>query len=160
MICAHANSLRRGFRHRLVLIGHGPDKSALKSLAAEQGVSDSVLFMGRLDNPYPVVAQSSVLCASSRYEGRSLVLSEAAALGVPVIAANCPTGAREVLADGRYGELVETESVSALSEAIENHLRDPWKLISKAEASANDVDRLSIKTCAKHYISLIRQHLP
>jgi len=100
-----------------------------------------------------------VFCLSSRYEGRPLVLAEAAILGVPSIATDCPTGAREVLGDGLYGDLVKTESVEALSTAIERHLRDPQRLLLKAQASASESARFSIRNCAQSYIKLIRQVL-
>jgi glycosyltransferase involved in cell wall biosynthesis len=159
LIQAHADVLRRGFRHRLVLIGEGPDMQAMAELAAEKGVAESVIFPGYLVNPYPALVRASVFCLSSRYEGRPLVLAEAAILGVPTIATDCPTGAREVLGDGLYGDLVKTESVEALSTAIERYLRDPQRLLLKAQASASESARFSIQNCAQSYIKLIRQVL-
>ena len=60
---------------------------------------------------------ASLFCLSSRYEGFPLCLVEAAVLGVPMVAADCPTGPREILANGHYGDLTPTESVEALSKA-------------------------------------------
>jgi len=159
LIRAHAEVLRRGIKHRLVLIGYGPDKDKLTALAAELDVGDSILFLGYQTNPYPAVLRSSVYCLSSRFEGRPLVLAEAALLGVPIIAADCPTGPREILADGLYGDLVEPESVEALTTAIEQHFRDPQRLIDKSQAAKKDSDQFSIQVCAKSYVSLIHQLL-
>jgi glycosyltransferase involved in cell wall biosynthesis len=159
LILAHAEVRKRGISHRLILVGDGCDKNALIELAVRHNVSDSVLFLGHLDNPYPAVIRSSACCLSSRFEGRPLVLSETALLGVPMIAANCLTGPREILADGEYGDLVKTESVDALSAAIERHLRDPQRLILKAKESAKNTDRVSIHACAKSYVTLIRKCL-
>ena len=78
---------------------------------------------------------------------------------VPTIATDCPTGAREVLGDGLYGDLVKTESVEALSTAIERHLRDPQRLLLKAQASASESARFSIQNCAQSYTKLISQVL-
>lgn len=159
LIAAHAKVLASGLDHRLALIGHGPDKGALKKLATELGVNDSVLFLGRLDNPFSIVARSSLFCCSSRYEGRSLVVAEAAALGVPIVSTNCPAGPREILEDGLYGDLVQVESVDALATAIERHLRNPQRLIAKAAASEKQADRFAIDKSAAEYIKLIGQHL-
>jgi glycosyltransferase involved in cell wall biosynthesis len=160
LIRAHAEVLKRGNKHRLVLIGYGPDKDKLTALAAELGVDDSILFLGYQENPYSTMLRSSVYCLSSRFEGRPLTLAEAALLGVPIIATDCPTGPREILADGRYGDLVEPESVEALATAIEQHFRDPQRLIDKGRAAKKDSDQFSIHVCARRYVSLIRQHLP
>jgi len=158
LIRAHAEVLQLGLSHKLILIGEGPERSNLNALASELGISDSVLFLGYVPNPYPAIAHSSVCCMSSRYEGRSLVLSEAALLGTPIIATDCPTGPREILADGKYGDIVETESVKALSKAIKNHFQFPQRLIAKAQAAARDPNRYSIENCAQEYLNLIRQH--
>ena len=159
LIPAHAKVVRQGIRHTLVLIGNGPDRNELKDLAKSEGVDDSVIFLGYLANPYPVLSRASACCLSSRYEGRSLVLAEAALLGVPIIATDCPTGPREVLEDGRYGELVECESIDALALAIDRHLRSPQRLLAKAEAALRDAKRFSIEHCAERYLSLLRERL-
>jgi glycosyltransferase involved in cell wall biosynthesis len=151
--------LKRGIKHRLVLIGYGPDKDKLAALAADLRVDDSTLFLGYQENPYSTMLRSSVYCLSSRFEGRPLTLAEAALLGVPMIATDCPTGPREILADGRYGDLVEPESVEALALAIEQHFRDPQRLNDKAQAAKRDSDQFSIHVCAKRYVSLIKQSL-
>lgn len=159
LIRAHAACLERAAAHRLVLIGHGPEKDALRALAKSLGVRDSVNFLGFMANPYPVLARSSVLCASSRYEGRSLVLAEALALGVPVIATDCPTGPREVLAGGRYGELVEPDSVEALAGAIERHLGNPGRLRVMVRKARDMTKAVSIERCAEQYRALIAEML-
>jgi glycosyltransferase involved in cell wall biosynthesis len=54
-----------------------------------------------------------------------VVLIEALALGVPAVACDCPSGPREVLADGRYGPLVPVGDDAALAGALEAVLADP-----------------------------------
>lgn len=155
LIKAHARVVKLGTPHRLALVGNGPDKQALESLASQLNVAESVVFLGHLPNPYSALRGSALCCLPSRYDGRALVLSEAAVLGVPIIATDCPTGARETLADGDYGELVDNESVEALAAAIDAHLREPHALLAKAATSARDAQRFSIQTCASNYIELI-----
>ena len=156
LIQAHSIVLKRGIVHRLVLIGEGPDESELMKLCQNLAIVDSVIFFGYLENPYPVLAKASLFCLSSRYEGRPLSLMEASVLSIPTIATDCLTGPREILEDGIYGDLVETESVKALSNAIENHFRDPQRLMLKAQASAKLADRFSMQKCARKYSELIK----
>lgn len=159
LIPAHARVIRGGMPHKLMLIGNGPDRDELTELVGSEGVADSVVFLGYQSNPYSVLSKASLCCMSSRYEGRSLVLSEAALLGVPIVATDCPTGPREVLEDGRYGDLVESESIDALAAAIDRHLRSPQRLLEKAQAAARDSRRLSIDHCAERFLALIRDRL-
>ena len=77
------------------------------------------------------------------------MVAEAAALGVPTIATDCVAGPREILADGQYGDLVETDSAAALSEAIVNHFQKPKRLLAKSRASMAQIERLSLKTCGQ-----------
>lgn len=157
LIRAHAAVIKKGIQHRLVLIGEGDDQDNLLRLAKELGVSDSVVFLGYLSNPYSVLVRASLFCLSSRYEGFVLVGAEAAALGIPTVAADCVAGPRELLADGLYGDLVETESAEALAIAITKHLKNPQRLQEKAKASEEHANRLSMALCAKRYSELLHR---
>ena len=159
LIQAHAMVLARGLDHDLVLIGFGPDKYELRALAGRLGVENSVKILGFQPNPYAAMRHASLYCLSSRYEGRALTLAEAASLAVPTVAANCPTGPREVLADGRFGTLVPPEDPLVLASAIEAHLRNPEPLKAKAWAAAARAERYSIDVCAALYINLVHECL-
>ena len=156
LIKAHSAVLNNGIDHRLVVIGEGPDKSILWQLCQDLGITNSVVFLGYSNNPYPALKQASLFCLSSRYEGQPKALMEACVLGVPVVSTDCLTGPREILEDGRYGDLVATESVDALSEAIARHFENPTRLKEKAQASAAYAERFSMETCAQKYHELIR----
>jgi glycosyltransferase involved in cell wall biosynthesis len=136
LVRALASVRQTGRRATLVLIGRGKDQPALAQLANDLGVSDSVLFLGHVENPLPVLAEADVFVHAARVEAVGLVLLEAVALGVPVIAADCEAGGpRMVLAEGRLGRLVEPESVSALAEAICGHIDSPTELLKRVEHS-------------------------
>ena len=158
LIKAHAAVVERGCQHKLVLIGDGAQKDELLHLVDELDISDSVIFLGYLSNPYPTIARASLFCLSSRYEGFVLVGAEAAALGVPTVATNCVSGPKELLADGQYGDLVPVEDIDALAAAIQGHLENPQRLIEKAKASAQNADRLSMALCAARYSELLHHY--
>jgi len=66
----------------LVLIGDGRDRDFLVERAKSLGVSDRVIFMGRQENPWPVVRGASASLLVPRYEGFGLSAAESAAIGV------------------------------------------------------------------------------
>lgn len=146
--------IEKGIAHHLVLIGEGEEQATLSELATNLGVSESVIFLGFSSNPYSTLARASLFCLSSRYEGMPLSLMEASALGVPMIATDCLTRPQEILADGLYGDLVATESVEALSSAIERHFLEPQRLATKAQASVQQAERFLMRTCAERYSDL------
>ncbi|MDP9440173.1 MAG: glycosyltransferase, partial [Actinomycetota bacterium] len=84
-----------------------------------------VLMPGFVENPYSYMRRSSVLVLSSAWEGLPSVLIEALACGCPVVSTDCPSGPREILADGRYGTLVPVGDDGAMAEGILSALDAP-----------------------------------
>ena len=64
------------------------------------------------------MARAAVFVLSSRWEGSPNVLTEALALGRPVVATNCPSGPDEILAGGRFGALVPVDDEERMADAI------------------------------------------
>jgi len=129
-----ALALCRDPRLRLTLLGEGPLRKELETLAASRGVAGQVRFAGFQKNPYPFFAQADAFVLSSRFEGFPNVVLEALACGIPVIAAPAPGGVREILKG--VGDCVIAEAVSsdALASAI-NH----WKASGMKRLDANVV---------------------
>jgi glycosyltransferase involved in cell wall biosynthesis len=132
---------RRDCACRLVFLGDGEERSRLEELTRDLGIADAVEFLGFVQNPYAWMSRSQVLALSSRWEGLPTVLIEALAVGTPVISTDCPSGPREILADGEFGTLVPVGDVGALGRAIGGTLRTPGdraRLKRRAEAFTLD----------------------
>lgn len=110
---------------RLLILGEGPERAALQALAARLGVAERVALPGFVPNPRAQMAAARVFVLSSVWEGFGNVLVEAMSVGTPVVATDCPSGPREILADGRYGPLVAVGDVPALAAAIQQQLIAP-----------------------------------
>lgn len=117
---------------RLVIIGRGPDRYSkqLKALVERLSLADAVEFLGRLTNDERDVVVSSLDCLvmASVREGWGLVVSEAAAFGVPTVAYDV-AGLRDAICDGSTGILVPNGDWRALGEAV-------WSVLSDAELNA------------------------
>jgi len=107
---------------RVVLVGDGPQKDKIKSTIVSLGISyddsvvdlnqdseSTVFFLGYQQNPYLYMSRSSILALPSFNEGMPNTVVEAMGLGVPVVAADCPYGPREILAPD--DQLSKVESV-------------------------------------------------
>jgi glycosyltransferase involved in cell wall biosynthesis len=104
---------------RLLVLGEGPEREHLEGLVRELGIDEYVDLPGATGNPYAYMARATAFILSSRWEGLPTALVEALSCGVPVIATDCPSGPREILANGRYGELVPVGDAEGLSRAME-----------------------------------------
>ncbi|MEO8977127.1 MAG: glycosyltransferase, partial [Casimicrobiaceae bacterium] len=113
-------------------------------------------LLGFLPNPLSVVSRASAFVLSSRFEGLPTVLIEALAVGVPVIATDCPSGPREILANGKYGVLVPPNDADALADAIMATLRSP-----PARHGSLDkwLEQFSVETSVKQHLDLFAASL-
>ncbi|MDZ4185336.1 MAG: glycosyltransferase [Desulfuromonadales bacterium] len=110
---------------RLVILGRGRQHDHLIALAGELGVGDDVDLAGFQPNPYAFMAYAALFAFTSQHEGLGFVVIEALAVGTPVVSTDCPSGPREILRDGKYGELVPVGAVVALAGAIAKTLDAP-----------------------------------
>ena len=113
---------------RLIVLGEGPLKSELQALCQSLGLSQRVVFAGFIANPYAVLARAGCYLLTSHAEGFPNALVEAMACGLPVIAADCPSGPAEILqasltgqdhAFGRGGALVRMDDHKAMAGCID-----------------------------------------
>jgi glycosyltransferase involved in cell wall biosynthesis len=110
---------------RLIILGEGEERARLEALANRLDVGPAVSLPGFVTNPYAYLARASVFVLSSAWEGSPNALAEALAVGTPVVATDCPSGPRELLAEGRYGPLVPVGDVDRLALAIAEVLDAP-----------------------------------
>ncbi len=113
-------------RLRLVIVGGGTDDEAagLAERAARAGLGEDFLLAGETANVFAWAARADAFVLPSRWEGSSLALLEAMAVGVPVIASRLAGDAPSVLDEGRYGLLVGGEDADELADAILDQLSD------------------------------------
>jgi glycosyltransferase involved in cell wall biosynthesis len=133
LIDASARLRAEGIVHRVVIAGEGPERAALQARVERHGLQGVVQLPGHLAEPQRILAGADAFVLSSRREGNgSLALLEALAHGRPIVAADCETGPRELLRDGRLGDLVPPGDAEALATALGRHLRGPARLRAAA----------------------------
>ena len=140
---------------RLMILGEGHLRAALERLAAELGLADDVALAGFDPNPYRHLARAGLVVLASRWEGSPNALTEALALGTPVVAADCPSGPREILAGGVVAPLVAVDDVAALAAAMLGALAAR----GDAEVRRAAVAEYHVDLCAARYHALFGQIL-
>ena len=102
-----------------LIVGRGPSEKAIRDLFSEKGIVHRLHFSGSLDHPLLTSAYRAmdVFAFASKSETQGMVLTEAMAAGVPVVALDAP-GAREVVVDQRNGRLLDSGSVDQFASAL------------------------------------------
>ncbi|HEV8338103.1 MAG TPA: glycosyltransferase [bacterium] len=109
----------------LLIVGGGPSAASLEALARELGIGERVRFTGALphEGALEVMAGADLFVFASQTETQGLVLVEAMAAGVPVVAVGV-AGAAEAVVDGESGLLV-SPGPDPLAAGMRRLLADP-----------------------------------
>lgn len=126
--------VRRERPARLVLVGDGPSRGAAVERADALGVSDDVVFLGRLGEFVEYLQQADAFVLPSETESFGVAALEAQSCGVPVFAFRVG-GIPEVIVDGRTGCLVEPHDPGRLAEALIDALADPGRREAMSRAA-------------------------
>lgn len=122
----------------LTIVGEGQLKEKYQALATELEIQDKITWIGKLDNEQlpQIYRQADVLVLPSinRHEAFGIVLLEAMASGLAVIASNLP-GVRSVFDNNVQGLLVEPNNILDLQEKIAAIFSDPTKLLEMKKAA-------------------------
>lgn len=124
----------------LHVFGEGPERARLVEAVATRGLGRRVTFHGAVARPQEALRRIDLLVLPSAAEGFGLVLIEAMAAGVPVVATDVP-GIRDVVRHGQTGLLVPPASPPALAEAIRAVLERPDlrdELVRRARADVTE----------------------
>lgn len=109
-----------------LVVGDGDDRPRLEQRARQLGVTDRVVFAGRIAEGEKVAHYrlADVFAMPGRGEGFGIVYLEAMACGVPVIA-SCKDASREAVQNGELGLVVNPDNPHELVEALLSSLQNP-----------------------------------
>ncbi len=129
----------------LVLVGDGEDRAATEATAAELGVADRVRFLGYRDDLASIYPAFDVFLLTSANEGAPVVLIEALAAGVPVVA-TAAGGTASVVDAGETGLLAPVGAVAQLQADVERLRGDDTLRAGMGELGARRMrERFSVE---------------
>jgi glycosyltransferase involved in cell wall biosynthesis len=124
----------------LHVFGEGSERPRIESVIRELALSDRVTLHGSVARPEDALRNIELLVLPSAAEGFGLVLIEAMAAGVPVVATDVP-GIRDVVRSGQTGLLVQPGSPRELARAIDRVIGTPELRDRLVRAAMEDVSR-------------------
>lgn len=157
LIRALGELIGRGVPARLVIIGDGSERAELVRLSEALDIADHVYFLGEQKNIMGLLSGNADLFASgAREEAFGLVLAEAGAAALPVVAP-AVGGIPDVVEDGVTGYLVDANDASALASGIERLLLDKVKRTQMGLAGQRWVsERFTIQRNVRQFECLYR----
>ena len=144
-----------------VVVGNGPSKSTIESLFNRHRIRKRLFLPGSLEGKKLVDAYHAmdVFAFASQTETQGMVLTEAMAAGIPVVALDAP-GVREVVRDGYNGRLLATEKLGDFMEALQWLIQLPreyrWRLNKHCLDTAQ---RFSIEETARHCLGVYQSDI-
>ena len=149
------NILKNDYYLKLILLGSGPLKKKIIEQIENLKLSEIIKVIDFKKNPYPLISKSDLFILSSKYEGSPNVLLEAIALKKFVISSDCPTGPREILDNGKGGELFKVGDYLMLSKKIKLFIKNKKKLNSKKLYAFRRLKRFDYSSRLKDYSNVI-----
>jgi glycosyltransferase involved in cell wall biosynthesis len=124
---------------RFLVVGDGPLREELHSLADRLGLGERVRFLGHRADARVLIGLLDVLVVPSLTEGTPLTVLEAMAVGVPIVA-SAVGGIPDQVRHGKEGLLVPPNDTVALGDALLELLQDPGRARRLGEAGRRRAD--------------------
>ncbi|MDO4430271.1 MAG: glycosyltransferase [Lonepinella koalarum] len=157
MIDLFAKLKEKGIKEKLYIIGNGNSYAILQEKIKELGLENECLLLGSRTNPMPFMRRANLFIHTANYEGLGMVLIESMICGVPVVAFDCPTGPREILADGKYGELIPMGNDELFIEKTYELLSHEEKRQHYISLLPEAVERFSFEQIEHDFFALIEK---
>ena len=127
-----------GYKARWYVVGEGPERKALEKQIAELRLQKDFILLGIKENPFPYYAQCDLYVHATRFEGKSIAIQEAQALGCAVIASDC-AGNREQIEDGVDGLLclLTQEGIARKIEELIDDTEKKERIVAAAKQKGN-----------------------
>ncbi|MBR9846235.1 MAG: glycosyltransferase, partial [Algicola sp.] len=159
LIEAYSLSELKTHNYKLLILGDGPDLEEIKAYAKTLNVEQSVVFKGRLSNPYPYVLKSRFTVLTSRFEGFPMVIPESLSLGIPVVSVDCESGPNEVIINNHNGLLVENYNAQELANAFNSFVFNDELYTNCKKHAVLSVEKFSIEAIAASWENILDEIL-
>jgi glycosyltransferase involved in cell wall biosynthesis len=129
---------------KLKIVGEGPDRQMLENLVDSLELRNSVIFTGWINNPSTILQTAKLFCLTSFYEGFALVIAEAMAHGLPVVAYDLPYGPSDIISDGKDGLLIPYLDEHAFAQKLSELMADEERISRMGMAAIKKSEQFSV----------------
>ena len=137
------------------IIGRGKLKHNLQDLIHNLKLKKFVSLIGFKSQAEKYLNECDIFVLTSKYEGLPNVLIEAQKYNVPIISSNCPTGPKEILINGKLGDLFEPSNYISLSKKLISFHQNKKRLKDKSLNARNYLARFDLNKNSRKYENII-----
>ena len=153
------NLLSPNFKIRVAIIGKGVMKNSLQKYIIDKKLQNKVKLIGYLNNPFPYIRRSNILVLTSKFEGLPNILLEGQYLKKHIISTNCPTGPKEILLDGKAGDLIKIGDFKKLSYLIKKNNSRKKIINNKIKVGYKNFGRFDYDLNCKKYLDFVNKNI-
>ena len=134
--------------------GEGIERERLEKMIVEHNLQNQFFLKGYSDNVIDKYSEYALFVLTSRYEGFGMVILEALANNLPVIAFDCDAGPEEII-NNNNGYLIECFDIQRMATAIEHLIQDKEKRKDLSSRTKSVLDKFLITSITEQWKELI-----
>ena len=150
--------LKKRIKFEAVIMGRGLLKKKILQFIETNNLKKSVRILDYKKNPYPFIKQADFLVLTSLHEGLPNILLEGIVLNKFIISSNCSTGPKEILNNGRGGELFKVGIYKELAQKIIFYSKNKNLRKKKIRYALSRVNRFDYELNLKEYSKLLKKY--
>ncbi len=140
---------------RCCIIGRGLYEKKLLNEISILNLKKNIKLVGYKDKAEKFIHQSNIFVLSSKFEGLPNVLIEAQKYEIPIISSDCPTGPKEILLNGKLGDLFPVNNYSILAKKLIEFYKNKKPLKNKSKKAKKYLKRFDPIINSRKYLKLL-----
>mgnify|MGYP001438978477 FL=1 len=136
------------------ILGDGKEKKNLEKLIYKLGLEKKVFLLGKIKNPEKFYLNSDLFIHASHFEGFPNAIVEAINYNLPVICSNCKGGTKEIILNGKGGDLFPIGDHKILANKISSFFENQKPLKKKLALAKKNIKKYTLKNNVKKYDNL------
>jgi glycosyltransferase involved in cell wall biosynthesis len=150
--------LKSNFKIKVIIIGKGNTKEILRKYITENNLENKIKLFGYTNNPFPYIQISDIVVLTSKFEGLPNILLESQYLKKYIISTDCPTGPKEILLNGRAGDLIKIGDYKKLALLIKSYSNRKKNILTKIKIGYKNFYRFDYNLNCKKYLNFINKN--
>ena len=148
----------KNIKYKSFIVGSGYLKESILKFIRENNLSDKLIQVDYTRKAMQYLNQCDLFILTSKFEGLPNVLLEAQFLKKFIISTNCPTGPKEILLNGKAGDLINSNNPKVLTNKIINFHKNKKKSLNKKKIllGYDKLQRFDFNANCKKYLNLIK----